>query len=68
MIKTPNKNTLHQIGEGVKIQHYTNGSFAYWNGASWINIPKDLGERLYNMRYKLTPIADTSINDNVEIQ
>lgn len=55
----PTKNTQYKIGENLYIQHYTNGSFAYLSErGTWINIPHELGEKLYQLK--------TSINETKE--
>ena len=41
-MKTPAKHKIHKLKSGVKIQQYNNGSFAYYNGKGWRNIPSEL--------------------------
>ena len=53
----PKTNQQYEIGN-IRIQHYTNGSFAYQqdnenNFAGWRNIPYELGEKLLGLKSKL---------------
>lgn len=46
-IVTPKKHVQHQIGE-IRLQQYNNRSWGYWNeDKRWVNIPSELGEKLY---------------------
>lgn len=50
-MKKPNKNTQYKISETLTIQHYTNGSFAFFNSQNkWNNIPTELGEKLLQLK------------------
>lgn len=48
----PKQNTQYTVSEGLKIQHYTNGSWAYWNGYYWQNIPREMGQNLYKLKFE----------------
>ena len=40
-------NTTYKTASGVRLQRYSNGSFAYMaDSARWINIPKELAIKL----------------------